>query len=1092
MKNIILSLCLLAAATIFSIQEAVAQIDARMLRQPDVSETHVTFSYADDIWIVSKQGGVANRLTSAEGPESFPRFSPDGSMIAFNANYDGNTDIYVVPTTGGIPKRLTHHPMGERVLDWFPDGESVLFASSRESGRQRFSQFYKVSAEGGMAEKLPVPYGEFGTISPDGNTIAYTPKTRSNRTWKRYRGGMAPDIWLFDLESYESENITDNPANDELPMWNGETVYFLSDQGENQRYNIWAYNNETGDTRQVTNFTDFDIHFPAIGPNSMTFEAGGRLYLMDLASEEYEEINVDVITDQLTVQSQTEDVSSMIQDAYISPGGERVLFQARGDIFSVPAENGPILNLTKTSGVAERYPAWSPDGKYVAYWSDQSGEYELTIRDEAGSGEEQTLTSTDEKFKYYLHWSPDSEKLVFVDNSMRIRMYNMETDEITDIDQGLWMYEGGLRTFSADWSSDSKWVTYSRGLDHRQNAIFLFDAENSERHQVTSGYYHDRNPVFDPDDNYLYLLTSRTFSPQYSNMDNTWIYANSTNVAAIPLREDVDSPLAPKNDEVPIEEDEEESDEESNGENDEQESEESEEVVIDLDGFEDRLVELPVDAGNYGTLSAVSGKVVYLKLPRTGAGDQAPSLAYFDMEEREEQSVMDGIFGYQLSADDTKVLVAQPGNRFGIIDLAPGQSVETPLRTNELSMTVDPQIEWQQIFDDSWRFVRDFFYDPNLHGVDWDEIKDRYQAMLDDAVTRTDVNYVLGEMIAELDASHTYRGGGDVESAETRGVGLLGIDWSLENGAYRVENIIEGAQWDNEVRSPLDMPGVEVSEGDYILAVNGERLDPNGDPYAAFQGLAGKTVELTVNDSPDIDGARKVVVETMSNETRLRHLAWMESNRKRVEEATDGRVGYIYVRSTGIDAQNELVRQFMAQHEKDALIIDERFNSGGQIPDRFIELLNRPELAYWAVRDGKDWKWSPVAHFGPKVMLINGWSGSGGDAFPAYFKETGLGPLIGTTTWGGLIGISGSPSLVDGGQVTVPTFRMYYPDGEWFPEGGGVQPDIQVVDDPTQLANGTDPQLERAIEETLRLMEENPDSYTKPERPAYEDRSGNN
>ncbi|NBC67270.1 MAG: peptidase S41, partial [Bacteroidetes bacterium] len=735
MKNIFLSLCLLAAATIFSLQEAVAQIDARMLRQPDVSETHITFSYADDIWIVSKEGGVANRLTSAEGPESFPRFSPDGSMIAFNANYDGNTDIYVVPTTGGIPKRITHHPMGERVLDWFPDGESVLFASSRESGRQRFSQFYKVSAEGGIAEKLPVPYGEFGAISPDGNTIAYTPKTRSNRTWKRYRGGMAPDIWLFDLESYESENITDNPANDELPMWNGETVYFLSDQGENQRYNIWAYNNETGDTRQVTYFTDYDIHFPAIGPSGMTFEAGGRLYLMDLTSEEYEEINVDVITDQLTVQSQTEDVSSMIQDAYISPGGERVLFQARGDIFSVPAENGPILNLTKTSGVAERYPAWSPDGRYVAYWSDQSGEYELTIRDEAGNGEEQTLTSTDEKFKYYLHWSPDSEKLVFVDNSMRIRMYNMETDEITDIDQGLWMYEGGLRNFSADWSSDSKWVTYSRGLDHRQNAIFLFDAKNGERHQVTSGYYHDRNPVFDPDNNYLYLLTSRTFSPQYSNMDNTWIYANSTNVAAIPLREDVDSPLAPKNDEVPIEEDEEES-EESNGENAEQEPEESEEVVIDLDGFEDRLVQLPVDAGNYGTLSAATGKVVYLKLPRTGASDQTPSLAYFDMEEREEQSVMDGIFGYQLSADDSKILVAQPGNRFGIIDLAPGQSVETPLRTNELSMTVHPQTEWQQIFDDSWRFVRDFFYDPNLHGVDWDEIKDRYQAMLDDAVTR--------------------------------------------------------------------------------------------------------------------------------------------------------------------------------------------------------------------------------------------------------------------------------------------------------------------------------------------------------------------
>jgi tricorn protease len=364
--------------------------------------------------------------------------------------------------------------------------------------------------------------------------------------------------------------------------------------------------------------------------------------------------------------------------------------------------------------------------------------------------------------------------------------------------------------------------------------------------------------------------------------------------------------------------------------------------------------------------------------------------------------------------------------------------------------------------------------------------------MLNDAETRNDVNYVIGEMIAELNASHTYRGGGDIEEAETRGVGLLGIDWELENGAYRIAHIIEGASWDNEVRSPLDMPGVDVSEGDYILAVNGEQIDTNKDPYAAFQGLAGKTVELTVNDSPDMDGAQKVIVETLTDETRLRHLAWMESNRQRVEEATDGRVGYIYVRSTGIDAQNELVRQFMAQHEKDALIIDERFNSGGQIPDRFIELLNRPELAYWAVRDGKDWKWSPVAHFGPKVMLINGWSGSGGDAFPAYFKEAGLGPLIGTTTWGGLIGLSGSPGLIDGGGVTVPTFRMYYPDGEWFPEGGGVQPDIRVVDDPTQLARGVDPQLERAIEETLRLMRENPDSYQKPERPPYEDRTVDN
>lgn len=1089
-KQILFSCLILLAATLYT-SDANAQIDARMLRQADVSDTHIAFSYADDIWIVPIEGGIASRLTSAKGTESFPRFSPDGSTIVFNANYDGNTDIYVISHLGGIPERITHHPMEERVLGWFPDGESILFSSSMKSGRQRFNQFYKVSKEGGNAEKLLVPYGEFGAISPDGDRIAYTPISRSFRTWKRYRGGMAPDIWLFDLESYESQNITNNSANDEQPMWNGSTIYFLSDQGENQRNNIWAYDTESEETRQVTNFSDYDIHFPAIGPSNLVFEAGGHLYLMDLETEEYEEVNVDVITDRSTVQSKTENVSNLAQSAFISPGGERVLFQARGDVFSIPAEHGPILNLTQSSGVAERYPAWSPDGKYVAYWSDRSGEYELTLRDKAGTGDERKLTSTGEKFKYSLYWSPDSEKLVFVDNAMNIRLYDIEEEEFAEIDKGLWMFEGGLQNFSADWSSDSKWVAYSRGLDHQQNAVFLFNTETGERYQVTSGYYHDRSPAFDPDGKYLYLLTSRSFSPEYSDFDGTWIYANSTTIAAVPLREDVSSPLAPRNDEVQIADEADEENGEEEG-DDQEESDEPEEVVIDVEGFEDRLIELPMDAGNYGNINGASGKVVYMKYPRTGSDGRSGTLAFFDLEEREEQTVIEDVFGYQLSADDSKILVGSGGGRYGIIDLAPGQSIETPLRTGELSMMVQPKEEWQQIFNDSWRFVRDFFYDPNFHGVDWGAVKERYQVMLDDAETRNDVNYVIGEMIAELNASHTYRGGGDIEGAEMRGVGLLGIDWKLENGAYRIANIIKGATWDNEVRSPLDMPGVDVSEGDYILAVNGERIDTNEDPYAAFQGLAGKTVELTINDSPDMDGARKVIVETLTDETRLRHLAWMESNRKRVDEATNGRVGYIYVRSTGVDAQNELVRQFFAQHEKDALIIDERFNSGGQIPDRFIELLNRQELAHWAVRDGKDWKWPPVAHFGPKVMLINGWSGSGGDAFPAYFKEAGLGPLIGTTTWGGLIGISGSPQLIDGGGVTVPTFRMYYPDGEWFPEGGGVTPDIRVVDDPTQLANGVDPQLERAIEEVQRLMRENPDSYQRPDRPPYENRTADN
>ncbi|MFH5832902.1 PDZ domain-containing protein [Halalkalibaculum sp. DA384] len=1060
-----------------------AQVDARMLRQPDVSETDIVFSYAGDIWIVPKEGGTANRLTTASGQESFPRFSPDGSKVAFNANYDGNNDIYVIPAKGGVPRRITHHPMTERVLDWFPDGEEILFSSSQKSGRQRYNQFYRVPVNGGLPEKLPVPYGEFGAISPDGQTIAYTPISRAFRTWKRYRGGMNPDITLFELETYQSEQITESDANDDQPMWHGSTLYFVSDRGDNLRYNIWAYDQHSGQKRQVTDFTDYDIHFPAIGPSDMVFEAGGNLFLMDLDTEETREIEVDVVTDKTSLKPHTENVSTLIQNSFISPDGKRALFQARGDLFSVPAEHGPILNLTRSSGIAERFPAWSPDGNYVAYWSDRSGEYELAVRDNRGTGDERTLTTTGSKFKYNLYWSPDSKKLVFVDNAMNIRLYDREEDNLTTIGRGQWMYEGTLRNFSAGWSPDSRWVAFSRGMGNRQNAIFIYHTETGETTQLTSSYYHDRRPVFDPDGNYLYFLSSRTMNPAYSDLDNTWIYANSTNIVAVPLTDEIDSPLAPRNDEVEIKD----GSEPVNGNGSKSEQEETKEVEIDLEGFESRLVQLPPEAGNYGDISALSGKVLYQRFARTGAAGNGSTLAYYDLEEREEKEIIDGISGYQLSADRDKILV-QSQDKYAIIDPSPGQEISKPLRTGELTMNITPEEEWQQIFNDAWRLVRDYFYDPNFHGVDWKAMKERYQHMLDDAVTRNDVNYVVGELIAELNASHTYRGGGDQESAEQRGVGLLGIDWELDNGAYRIENIVQGAPWDNEVRSPFSQPGVDVEEGDYILAVNGVPIDTGRDPYAAFQGLAGETVELTVNSEPTMENAQKVLVETLADETRLRHLAWIESNRQRVAEATDNRVGYIYVRSTGIDGQNELVRQFMAQYDKEALIIDERFNSGGQIPDRFIELLNRPELAYWAVRDGQDWQWPPVASFGPKVMLINGWSGSGGDAFPSYFRQSGLGPLIGTRTWGGLIGITGVPDLVDGGTVTVPTFRMYYPDGEWFPEGHGVEPDIRVEDDPTQLAQGTDPQLERAIREIRRQLKLNP--HQKPQRPRYENRTG--
>jgi tricorn protease len=1051
-----------------------------MLRQPDVSAAHITFVYAGDIWVVAKTGGTAQRLSSPAGEESFPRFSPDGSAIAFSGNYDGNLDVYTVPTMGGTPARITHHPMGDRMLDWYPGGDGVLFASSMESGRQRFSQFYRAPDEGGLPEKLPVPYGEFGAVSPDGEQLAYVPIQRSFRTWKRYRGGMAPDIWLFNLNDYSSRNVTNSDANDSHPMWHGSTLYFLSDRGSNQRFNIWAFDGSNESFRQITDFEDFDIHFPAIGPSDIVFEAGGRLYLLNLASEEYSEVSIDVVTDLATLKPRREDVSELIFNGWISPTGKRAVFEARGDIFTVPAEHGPVINLTASAGVAERYPAWSPDGKQIAYWSDDSGEYELTLRAADGSGVGQRLTSYGAGFRYQSFWSPDSKKIAFVDQAMKVQVYDLDANQTTEVDRGKWMFHGGLSNFSVSWSSDSRWLAYSRGLDNRAGAIFLFDTQSNERHQVTAGYYSDFGPTFDPDGNYLYFYSNRTLSPAYGDFDNSWIYPNATNIVAVALRSDVPSPLAPRNDEEPAEagdEDEEESDDDAD---------DGGAVEIDIANFEQRLVILPPRAGNFGRLQAVPGKVIFQRGVNTGASGNERPLVYYDLADREEKTIIDDIDDYMVSADGKKILVMN-NDRFAIIDVQAGQSMDEPLRTSEMVAMVDPRAEWRQIFNDVWRIERDYFYDPNMHGVDWTAMRSHYGALIDDAVTRWDVNYVIGELIAELNASHTYRGGGDTESAERSGVGLLGIDWSLENGAYRIAKIIEGASWDAEARSPFSMPGVDVSEGDYILAVNGMRLDTSKDPWAAFQGLAGATVALTVNDRPSMDGAREVLVETLRSETRVRHLAWIEANRARVEEATGGRIGYIYVRSTGRDGQSELVRQFGAQFHKEGLIIDERFNSGGQIPDRFVELLNRPALAFWAVRDGKDWQWPPVSNFGPKVMLINGWSGSGGDAFPYYFKEAGVGPLIGSRTWGGLIGISGTPGLIDGGGATSPTFRMYSTRGEWFEEGYGVDPDIAVPENPTELARGNDPQLEAAIAEVLRLLQENPP--VTGDRPPYEDRT---
>lgn len=1064
----------LPIALVFTLMMDVqAQISARMFRYPDVSSTHITFSYGGDIWIVPISGGIATKLSSPAGSEIAPKFSPDGSLIAFSGNYDGNVDIYVIPAMGGLPRRVTHHGMGDRIQDWYPNGEYLLYTSSMNSGKQRFSQFYRLNKDGGLPEKLPMAYGEFGALNADATKIAFTDKSRIFRNWKRYRGGMAADIFIFDLKTFESENITNHDANDEMPMWYGNKIYYLSDKGPEKRYNIWYYDTGSKENIQVTEFSDFDIHMPSVGPGNMVFEAGGKMYIMDLDSHEAKEVKIEITSDLVSIKPHKVDAAEYIENVNIAPDGNRAVVEARGEIFSLPAEKGVVRNLTRSSATAERYPAWSPNGRYIAYWSDKSGEYELTLRDLKEGNTEKQITKLGPGFRYQLFWAPDSKKLVYVDQTMTIQMVDAATGMIEKIDQDISLFEGGLQGFHVDWSSDSRWIVYDKSLDNGNSAIFIYDVKEKKPRQVTSGFYSDHAGAFDPDGKYLYITTNRNFDPVYSDFDNSWVYPNATGLGAIALRKDVPSPLAPENDTVTIKtEDDDKETETADKEEKEDttEKDEKEDIRIDFDGFERRLIMLPPSPGNIGSVAAVSGKVIYQRFPNSGSEEEGGSVMVYNLEDQEEKTIMSGVRGFRLSADGNKLLVIQSPSSIGIVDVAPDQKLENKLALNEMELTVDPREEWKQIFNDAWRFERDFFYDKSMHGVDWTGLKTQYGSLIDHAMNRDDVNFIIGELIAELNASHTYRGGGDQETPEHKSVGYLGVDWAVEQGHFKIKKIVRGADWDNEVRSPLDMPGVDVKEGDFILAVNGVALNEYSDPWGAFEGLAGKTIELTVNAKPTFEGSRAVVIETLQDETRLRNLAWIEENRRIVDEASGGKIGYIYVPSTGLDGQEELVRQFYAQWNKDGLIVDERFNNGGQIPDRFIELLNRKPLAYWSVRDGKNWQWPPVANFGTMAMLANGWSGSGGDAFPDYFQKAGLGPVIGTRTWGGLIGLSGSPSLIDGGAVTVPTFRMYNPDGTWFKEGYGVDPDIEVKEDPTELAKGNDPQLQAAIKYVMEQM----------------------
>jgi tricorn protease len=1182
-----------------------ARVHAGLLRYPCVSARDIAFVYAEKLWLVPRGGGTALPVATPPGRVMLPKFNADGSMIAFTGNYDGNPDLYTIPTAGGQAFRVTHHPSAERLCNWSPDGR-LIFSSNGLAGQAREDQLFVVSARGGLPQKLPVPYGDDAAVSPDGRTLAYTPSTTDFRTWKRYRGGWAQDIWLFDLQSRTAKKITDWEGTDTLPMWHGALVYYLSDGGPEHRLNIWRYDTKSGRRDQVTHLAAFDVKWPSIGPGAngageIVFQYGPDLELLDLGSKQMHAVSVRIPGDQSDSRPRAVDVSKFISDWSVSPSGKHVAIEARGDIWTAPLKEGTPRNLTHTSGVAERTPAWSPDGRWIAYLSDATGEYELYLKQSDGLGETRQLTKNGSAFRFALGWSPNSKLMTFSDKAGVLYLVDVATGAVKQIDKNPL-----ASPLSANWSPDSRWLAYARpeGASPQSNAIYIYGVESGQSRKVTAGMFRDSSTVFDKKGDYLYFASARSFHPQYDDTGLTWIYSGTEVLIAAPLRVDVASPYLPKSeteafgdtkkaavgvDVAPSDEfvarvaDDPVSgdwkglggtvnftlhltlgannavtgtlDSDQGGGNvtgsynptkkeltltatiangpvvtitatiDGDKMTGSANVMnqtfpltaqrvggpgggagagaaakppiiakpvhvsIDFDGFEARAIQLPVKSGSFGSLAVNDrNQLLFVRLATAGgAGDVGIKLFDVTDEKKQEQVVAAGATAMDITPDGKKLLVVR-GASAEVQDAGAG-ATGVPVVTSGMVTTIDPRAEWKQLFDDAWRIERDYFYDPNMHGVNWKAIHDQYAAMLAACANRDDVGYVISEMISELNVGHAYYSGGDIPPEPSVSVGMLGADFTLQDGAYRISQIYSGAPWDTDARGPLAEPGVKVKADDYLLAVDGTPVDASQDPWAAFVGLADRVVTITVSDKPKLDkSARDVTVRLTSSEHNVRYRAWVEKNRAYVAEKTGGRVGYIYVPSTGVDGQDDLVRQFMGQIGKDALIIDERWNSGGQIPDRFVELLNRPVTNYYARRDGLDWAWPPLAHQGPKCMLINGLAGSGGDAFPWLFRQAKLGKLIGTRTWGGLVGLSGNPGLIDGGAVTVPTFAFYKPNGTWGIEGHGVDPDIEVVDDPSLMTQEGDPQLDAAIKEMEAELKRSP--YTPPKRPPYPNRSG--
>ncbi|MBW8333882.1 MAG: PDZ domain-containing protein [Prolixibacteraceae bacterium] len=1065
---------------------ATAQNEARLMRYPDINKNLIAFVYAGDIWSVESNGGEARRLTSHPGQELFPKISPDGQWIAFSGEYSGSRQIFVIPANGGTPRQLTFYnsvglmpPRGgfdNSVLDWTSDSKNILIRANRTPFGDRNGKYYMVSLEGGLEKPLAIVNGGFAALSPDDKKLCFAPIDREFRTWKRYKGGRASDLWIYDLENNTSEQITDFNGTDQLPIWFGENIYFASDR--DLKLNIYQFNTKTKATKQLTTHADFDCMWPSGENGQMVYENGGFLYKLNLTTGKEEKVNISIRFDNPNILPYYKNVKDFVQAYEVSPTGKRALISARGDIFSVPAENGSTYNLTTTQGVREVYPRWSPDGKYISYYSDASGEYEIYLLENKKGAAPKQLTSGSTAWKYDSEWSPNSKFLLYFDRTLQLKMVDVETGKTTVVTKA---ERDEIRSYS--FSPDSKWITYDKEGANGLGAVWVYNLETAQTHQLTNDSFNDNSPVFSTDGKYIYFVSDRDFNLAFSSFEFNYVYNKSTRIYAVALKADGPKLFKDKNDVEPVKEAEKPKEEPKKDKNSKTEekpvAKDPVKVQIDFDGINSRIAAFPPKSGEYRNLIAVDGGILYIS---------EGSLRKFSIEDEKDEEVMDKV-GQAVVSADGKMMIYRSGKDFGITKLTTGQkSGAGKLNLDDMVMKIDPKKEWAQIYTDGWRIFRDYFYVGNLHGIDWKGIKERYTPLVQHVSHRADLDYILGEIISETNTGHSYVDWGDFEKVKRVDTGLLGAELKADptSGKYQIAKIYSGENWNEARRSPLTEQGVNVKEGDYLIAINGTELTMSMNPYELLENTLGKTVEITVNPKPQTEGAKTYTIKPIASELELLNLNWVNERRAMVDKLSGGKIGYIHVPNTSTDGNRELYRGMYAYHEKEALIIDDRYNGGGFIPDVMTNLLERKTLSYWQRNGLSAMKTPGVAHNGPKVMLMNGYSSSGGDAFPYYFRKKGLGQLIGTRTWGGLVGMSGNAGLVDGGYIAVPRFGIYDENEEWIIEGIGVYPDIEVVDRPEQLAKGIDPCIEKAVEVLLKQLQENPvkkvNSPTPPDR----------